>query len=243
MRATRQYLIAYKVYWYHVLISRYRLKILRPRRGVNDSLSKPTDFETLFAPQTRGYFLAFSFMNLVKCRLVSIHTMTTEVVWYEWLDENGQWRYTMYPHHIWTPDFGHISGLYRRDRFTGRIDKNGTEIYENDTISSPDYHDKKWIITWVNDSEYCWFVPREVWKESLSFFVSWGNMVVENTLAEWLDVKWSVEFELPWIHIQPDERIPEWTLAVVSHDWERVLGVVKNLHVRTLEEVEKQNNK
>ncbi len=62
------------------------------------------------------------------------------------------------------------------------VDK--VEYYEWDIVSSNSYKDKKWVITWVDDSEYCWFIPKEVWKDSLSFFVSWWNMEVIGNIYE-----------------------------------------------------------
>lgn len=68
--------------------------------------------------------------------------------------------------------------------YTGITDLNKKKIYWWDIVSSKSYHDKKWIISWTTDSEYCGFVPKEVWTNAISSFISWWNMEVIGNIHE-----------------------------------------------------------
>ena len=98
---------------------------------------------------------------------------------------DNQWKYwyyyvnTLEMHNIVCPD----GMTYEVDpesvgQYIWLKDMNEVKIYEGDIVADQKFKDRKWIITWTTDTEYCWFVAREVGKDSLSHFVSWGNMTI-----------------------------------------------------------------
>jgi len=94
--------------------------------------------------------------------------------------ENNEWMYftlDCLSNISWTTDIPFYD-------YIGRKDVNGKEIYVGDIVTSKEYRNRKWLVTYIDNGNYIGYLPKEIKDGRINHYISWDDMEIIGNIID-----------------------------------------------------------